>query len=1048
MVSLSWSQVAYPQQPDWQNQHVIGVNKQAPRASFVIFNEVTSENSWQDSEQYLSINGDWRFNWSKNPDSRPLNFYEDDFDDSGWDNIPVPSNWQLQGYGYPIYINHPYEFADKRAPFTEMKAPLPPYVPNDYNPVGSYRKKITIPEHWQGQEVLIHFGAVSSAMYVWVNGHKVGYSQGSKTPAEFDISKYLRHGENLLAVEIYRWSDGSYLECQDFWRLSGITREVYLYTRPQSHIADIDAKAGLTNNYQDGKLILKVAVKTAVDENLKLNIKITDGNTNLYSAEAIGTGAGMDTLSFEHIFANIQPWSAEIPKLYDLQITLMDEKEKVLQHTNLKIGFRSSEIKNGQLLVNGQPIYLKGVNLHEHNERTGHVVDEATMLRDIELMKRFNINAVRTSHYPQPEKWYELCDEYGIYIVDEANIESHGMGYGDKSLAKDSSWRKAHLDRTIRMLERDKNHPSIIIWSLGNEAGNGVNFYTNYKWLKERDPSRPVQYERVQSGWGPTASFDWNTDLLVPMYPSMESLATYADKFDKPIVMCEYSHSMGNSTGNFQDYWDLIESKPSLQGGFIWDWVDQGLVKKSGVGEEYWAYGGDFGPKELPTDDNFLANGVVASDRTPHPALWEVKKVYANISFAVIDIAQGKIKVTNKGFFKDLSNVMYRWEILENGKIVNSGELPALTVKPQESAELVIPAQETFDNIKEYFLNLRAMLVNKEQILPAGHEITAAQFHLAGKHTGGGISESKKRLTLTTTDDLLQVTGVDFQYKFNISDGTLSSINSNGREILKTYLRADFWRAPTDNDFGNKMPKRLKVWQQASNQQVLLSLMAQDANGKYQHVKPEAKFNKQKLVKIRAVYSLASVQGTVELTFSIGNNGDMIIETELLNVPDSKPELPRFGSYFKIQQEFNQVNWYGRGPFENYWDRKSASLVGSYSATVDELLVSYIRPQENGHRTDVRWVSFINKAGKGLLIEAEELIEFNAHHQGVSTFDAGEVKQQRHTIDVKAEDFVAINIDYKQMGVGGDDSWGARTHKQYTLPAKNYKFAYYIRLLQ
>lgn len=1050
VAALLFSQTANAQQPDIQNQHVIGLNKEAPRASFITFKEVSDKFDRIDSDQYQSLNGDWKFHWSKNPQERPVEFFADSFDAANWDNIPVPANWQLHGYGYPIYINHPYEFADKRAgPFTEMKVPNPPFVPNDYNPVGSYRKTFTLPQDWAADQVLIHFGAVSSAMYVWLNGKKVGYSQGSKTPAEFNITEYLQPGENLLAVEVYRWSDGSYLECQDFWRLSGITRDVYLYARPQSHIADIDAVAGLTNNYQDGELNLNIVTKSASQQAYKVMVNVNDGKTSLYSlSQVLEHGPAMDTLNFTRIFANIQPWSAEIPKLYGLQVTLLDEKEKVLQHTNLKIGFRSSEIKDGQLLINGQPIYLKGVNLHEHNEYAGHVVDKATMRKDIELMKKFNVNAVRTSHYPQPEYWYDLCDEYGIYLVDEANIESHGMGYGDKSLAKDSSWREAHLDRTIRMLERDKNHPSVIIWSLGNEAGNGVNFYTNYKWLKQRDPSRPVQYERVQGGWGPTASFDWNTDILVPMYPSMESLETYADKFERPVVMCEYAHSMGNSTGNFQDYWDLIESKPSLQGGFIWDWIDQGLVKESADGEEFWAYGGDYGPKDLPTDNNFLANGVVGSDRTPHPALWEVKKVYANISFQDVDAAKGKIKVINKNFFKDLSNVKYNWAVLADGNIISSGELPALPVKAQQSAELSIPVPQDLDSDKEYFIIVRAVLVNEQQILPAGHEITAEQFHIAGKYNGSAIIESRKKLVLNATTEILQVAGVDFQYAFNINDGALSSIKSGESEILKEGIKANFWRAPVDNDFGNRMSKRLKAWKQASANQVLLSLMVQDGNEKYQHVKPNAKFAKQKLIKLRAVYSLAAVQGTVEVTYTIGNDGDMQIETALINVPDSLPELPRFGNNFKIHEDFSQVNWYGRGPYENYWDRKTASFVAVYAATVEDLYVPYIRPQENGHRTDVRWVSFTDSEGKGLIIEAQKLIEFNAHHQDIAAFDPGEGKQQRHTSDIKRENFVAISIDYKQMGVGGDDSWGARPHPEYTLPAADYKFAYYIKLLK
>ncbi|RLD19143.1 MAG: beta-galactosidase, partial [Bacteroidetes bacterium] len=763
-VCLFISQKAFTQQPDWQNQHVIGLNKEAPRASFITLNEVTDKVDLLNSSRYKLINGDWFFSWSKNPQERPVNFYTEAFDASGWAKIPVPSNWQLHGYGHPIYINHPYEFADKRAPFTEMKSPNPPFVPNDYNPVGSYRKVITIPQDWHGEEVLVHFGAVSSAMYVWVNGQKVGYSQGSKTPAEFNITEFLQPGENLLAVEVYRWSDGSYLECQDFWRLSGITRDVYLYARPKDYIADIDALAGLTNDYQDGKLNLRVAINTASKGKLKLNINIVDGTKSLFLGEAIGQGAGMDTLSFEQIFTDIQPWSAEIPKLYSLQLTLLNDEDKVLQHTNLKIGFRSSEIKNGQLLVNGKPVYLKGVNLHEHHEHNGHVVDKETMRRDVELMKKFNVNAVRTSHYPQPEYWYDLCDEYGIYVVDEANIESHGMGYGDKSLAKDSSWREAHLERTIRMLERDKNHPSVIIWSLGNEAGNGVNFYTNYKWLKDRDPSRPVQYERVQRGWGPTASFDWDTDILVPMYPSMESLATYADTFDKPVVMCEYSHSMGNSTGNFQDYWDLIESKPSLQGGFIWDWIDQGLVKKSAKGEEFWAYGGDYGPAELPTDDNFLANGVVGPDRVPHPALWEVKKVYANIAFEAVDASLGKVKVLNKNFFKDLSYVNYVWEVLADGQIISSGLLPSLPIKPQGSGELIVPLPQNMASNKEYYFNVRAMQIEEQHLRPAGHEITAGQFHISGSYYTGNKDPSNGKLDVEIESTGIIISGDGFAY--------------------------------------------------------------------------------------------------------------------------------------------------------------------------------------------------------------------------------------------------------------------------------------------
>ena len=1046
--SLFFYQLSIAQIPDWQNQQVIGKNKEKPHASFITFSEVSDNFNLEDSDNYISLNGEWAFNWSLNPKNRPMDFYATGYDASTWDKIPVPANWQMHGYGYPIYVNQPYEFATPNAPIFGMKKPIPPNVPEDYNPVGSYRKAFSIPQDWQSQQTIIHFGAVSSAMYVWVNGQKVGYSQGSKTPAEFDITEYLQAGENLLAVEVYRWSDGSYLECQDFWRLSGITRAVYLQNRPNDYIADIDAVGGLTNNYQDGTLNLKVAVTSTTKKQTTVRVNLLDGSKNIYAtSKSTKPSLGTDTLQFSQQLPEIETWSAEIPKLYLLQVTLLDKNEKVLQHTNLKIGFRSSEIKGGQLLVNGKAILLKGANLHEHHERTGHVVDEATMRKDIELMKKFNLNAVRTSHYPQPEQWYDLCDEYGIYVVDEANIESHGMGYGGKSLAKDASWEKAHLERTIRMLERDKNHPSVIIWSMGNEAGNGVNFYTNYKWLKQRDSSRPVQYERVQKGWGPTARFDWDTDILVPMYPTIKSLKKYAT-YDKPVVMCEYAHSMGNSTGNLQDYWDVIEELPSLQGGFIWDWVDQGLLNKSPTGEEYWAYGGDYGPEDVPSDNNFLANGIVASDRTIHPAMWEVKKVYANIAFDKIDIAQGKIKVINKHFFKSLSNVKYFWEVVENGKVISKGELNPIAVAPQESAALQIDFEDKIDATKEYFINIKAVLIQQEPILPAGHEITAEQFKFSGTYNLGSLPEATAKMRVEAEGRVLKVVGENYEYDFNLDNGFLSSIKMEGQELLVAGITPNFWRAPTDNDFGNRMPKRLKMWKTASSDQILMSLSIQDKRKDFTSIDKKYKPQKLKEVKLRASYSLPAVQGNIEMIYSIDANGTMLVETVLKEVADSLPEIPRFGNYLKIEKKFNKVNWYGRGPQENYWDRNTAAFVGNYSANVGELYEPYIRPQENGHRTDVRWLSFTNSEGKGILIEAQSLIGFNAHHQDIAAFDPGENKQQRHTYDIKEEDFVAINIDYMQMGVGGDDSWGARTHKKYTLPSGVYKFAYYIKLIK
>lgn len=1044
MFSL-WCQVVLAQTPDYQNQSIIGRHKLPPRASFITFAQPTSQMAWRQSLKYKSLNGKWRFHWSENPGKRPQDFYSKSFDDQTWGFIPVPSNWQLQGYGYPIYVNWPYEFADPRSPFTEMKEPVPPKVPNDYNPVGSYRTTFTLPLGWQKDQVILHFGAVSSAMYVWINGHKVGYSQGSKTPAEFDITQYLQEGDNLLAVEVYRWSDGSYLECQDFWRMSGITRDVYIYSRPYTHIDDIYVLAGLQNNYQDGVLNLKVALSKKDKAAISVMVKLLDEEKILYQEKKEGVSSiANDTLHFTSIINNIKPWSAEMPALYNLYITLWDGDGKILETTSLKVGFRVSEVRNNQYLLNGKPILLKGVNLHEHNGLTGHVVDEATMRKDIQLMKQFNINAVRTSHYPQPELWYQLCDEYGMYVVDEANIESHGMGYGEKSLAKDSTWQLAHLERTKRLYARDKNHPSVIIWSMGNEAGNGINFYTDYKWLKRHDPSRPVQYERVQKGWGPTASFDWDSDILVPMYPSIESLKIYGQKFKKPVIMCEYAHSMGNSTGNLQEYWDVIEAEPTLQGGFIWDWVDQGL-RKTENNKSYWAYGGDFGPQNVPSDNNFMANGLVFADRSIHPALWEVKKVYANIAFTIDKNSQGVIKVTNKNFFKDLGNVKYNWQVAANGNIVKSGLIKPKKIPPGMTAKLNI-ALPKMDTLQEYLLTIRALVNDKEPLLPANHEIVADQFLLQGKYRIDESGHQGGKLTVTADSKSLKIKGAGFSYGFSIDNGRLNSVVKDGQELLLDGLKANFWRAPTDNDFGNKMPSRLEMWKKASNQQVLETFRMVTKSGKEIDIDANTSYKRMPQVQLIATFDLPAVNGELVMSYTIHANNLVTINMKLTGLQDSLPEIPRVGTSFKIKQSFNTVNYYGAGPFENYCDRNTAALVGLYTTRVEDMYVPYIRPQENGHRTETRWVSFTNPKGKGILIQATGKFEFNAHHEDITAFDPGAHKQQRHTTDVVRKEFVNVSIDYLHMGVGGDDSWGAKPHPQYLIPAREYNFTYFIRL--
>ncbi len=633
--------------PDWENPSLVGINKEAPRASAFPFETaaLAETNDPGQSAYFQLLNGSWKFNWVRSPGERPRDFFEEEFDDSGWGRIPVPSNWEVQGYGVPIYLNHPYEFEKN-----------PPLIHHEYNPVGSYRTTFQIPEDWGDREVFLHFGAVKSAMYLWVNGQQVGYSQGSKLPAEFNVTEYLRTGENLLAVEVYRWSDGSYLECQDFWRISGIERDVFLWAAPKIHIRDVFVKAGLNDNYRDGRLEVTVDLANyglGASEDLTVDMALTDPDDgSVISAPELSMDlppVGEEASATVRVGVGpVKRWTAETPALYDLYLTLKDPAGSTLEVVRQRIGFRTVEIKDGLLQVNGVPITIKGVNRHEHDPFTGHVMTEERMREDIRLIKAANMNAVRTSHYPSDPLWYELADEYGLYIVDEANIESHGMGYNlDTTLGNNPDWELAHVDRMRRMVERDKNHPSIIIWSMGNEAGNGVNFYAAYEWTKERDDTRPVQYERALK--------EWNTDIYVPMYASFQHLEEYAQSEpERPLIMCEYAHAMGNSVGNFTDYWELIDRYPSLQGGFIWDWVDQGLATVTEGGDSIWGYGGDFGPPGTPSDGNFLINGLVQPDRDLNPHYYEVRHVYQWIDAELLDTETGRILLTNNYEFKEI----------------------------------------------------------------------------------------------------------------------------------------------------------------------------------------------------------------------------------------------------------------------------------------------------------------------------------------------------------------------------------------------------------
>lgn len=1037
---------------DWENPAVLAINKEAPHTTFIPFPELRQALSLkpEKSPWYKSLNGRWKFNWVSKPADRPLDFWRPDYDDSRWGEIEVPANWELNGYGIPIYVNSGYEFAPDN--------PRPPRIPHDHNPVGSYRLRFTVPDNWKDKEVFIHFGAVKSAFYLWVNGQKVGYSQDSKTPAEFRITPYLKPGDNLLALEVYRWSDGSYLECQDFWRISGIEREVYLYAAPGTRVRDFFARTPLDENYKNGRLDMEVEIinedgpasptRAARLQVYNLTVSIIDNQgTKLFLEKKTFTlkRGEKKILNFKGEIPGITPWSAETPHLYTLCLELSGEKNTPLEAITRQVGFRTVEIKNGQLLINGKAVYFRGVNRHEHDPWTGHVISEESMVRDLQLMKQNNINAVRTCHYPNHPRWYELCDYYGIYLVDEANIESHGMGYGEKSLAKNPEWGPAHLDRIKRMVERDKNHPSVVIWSMGNEAGNGINFEEGYRWIKQRDPGRPIHYERAQ--------LEWNTDIYCPMYARIEHLEKYAQTNPaRPLILCEYAHSMGNSTGNLHDYWEVIEKYPALQGGFIWDWVDQGFAKKNDRGQLFWAYGGDYGPSGTPSDGNFCCNGLVAPDRQPHPALLEVKKVYQPARFELAETVSGdrpevKVRLTNKYDFLNLDpeTFLIHWKLLKDGKQVAEASSACPEVEPWKSAELKIILPEAFQEEEgEFFLNLE--LRNRKDLarglVPAGHAVASEQLKIKDSRpasnrqlstltqaakAGIKLPALKIKESKTSRGELI-VSGRDFVLTFNRSEGRLTSYRFKEIELLKEGPQPNFWRAPTDNDFGNRMPQRLKVWREASlNRQVRAFQVKKEKSGR---------------VTVRVDFSLPAVAADHIVTYTVFQDGTITVSNEFKpQQPEKLPEIPRLGMLLGMADGFEEIEYYGRGPQENYCDRKTSAFVGIYKTNKDEQIIPYVSAQEFGHRTDTRWLTVRNRSGLGLRFSGQPVFEFAAIPYTPEDLTLNR-RGEKHFPEVPRRSNLYITIDLAQMGVGGDDSWGARPHQQYLIKPQSYTWSF------
>ncbi|MEN8186840.1 MAG: glycoside hydrolase family 2 TIM barrel-domain containing protein [Bacteroidota bacterium] len=1007
--------------PVIENPDIIGIDKLPARASFFPYNSIdlAKKKDLSKAENYLLLNGTWKFNWVRETGSRPKDFYKEDFSTEKWNNIKVPSNWEVEGYGIPIYTNAEYPF--------NTKNPNPPDIPDGYNPVGSYKRNFEISSNWDGKEIFIHLGAVKSAFYIWINGKKVGYSQGSKLPAEFNLTDFVKPGINSIALEVYRWSDGSYLECQDFWRISGIERDVYLYARPKVYFDDYFVKAGLTNNYADGTFNLEVSLKNASTLHQKgvISIEIIKERKSIFTSQQDFEiePNNVQTSNFNTAIENVLSWSAETPELYQLNIILEKKNGKVSEVISRKIGFRTSEVKNGQLLVNGKPILIKGVNRHEHNPETGHVVSKEEMLRDIQLFKEYNINAVRTCHYPNDPYWYELCDQYGIYVVDEANIESHGMGYKlNKTLGNNPKWLKAHLDRTERMIARDKNHSSIIIWSLGNEAGNGKNFYKSYSLVKELDNTRPVQYER--------ALLEWNTDIYVPMYRTPKNIEEYAkSNAKKPLIQCEYAHAMGNSMGGFKEYWDLYEKYDKLQGGFIWDFVDQGL-KTVKNGKEIFAYGGDFGPEDIPSSNNFLNNGLVQPDRKPNPHIYEVKHIHQNIKFYQSDLSKGEIKIKNWYFFRDLSNYKLEWEIIANGIPVENGTINGINVAPQGNKNITIPFKTVLKNNVEYFLNLRVVLKEDEPLLNAGFEIAYEQFQLKSNPIEAiPPNKSTKDISYTEKENIIEVIGENFILNFDKSMGLLTNYSFKEQVLIEKGPQINFWRAPNDNDYGAKMQKEYIEWKNI---------------GKKEEVKAGIKRISKNEIVITFSKDIFKGDAVYTQSFNIYGNGSVKVTNDFKALKGKHSNLFKFGNELILPESYKTIKWYGKGPFESYVDRQHAAKTGIYQGNIKDQYFPYIRPQETGNKIDVRWAEITTDEGIGLKISGEELLNLSALNFSRKDLDSGNEKTQKHAGELTSRKKVFVNIDGFQQGLGSINSWGAKPLNTYMLPYKSYYYSYWI----
>ena len=1006
------------QHDEWKNPEINAVNRAPMHTNYFAYSssEEAAKADKENSSNFMTLNGIWKFNWVKNADARPTDFYRTDYNDKGWGQMKVPGVWEMNGYGDPIYVNVGYAWRNQYKN-------NPPYVPIENNHVGSYRKEIIIPAEWSGKEIFAHFGSVTSNMYLWVNGKYVGYSEDSKLEAEFNLTKYLKPGKNLIAFQVFRWCDGTYLEDQDFFRYSGVGRNCYLYSRNKKYIQDIRVTPDLDSNYTNGTL--NVALNLNGSGTVELNLTDPAGKS-VATAQVNGNGQKSVVMDV----SNPEKWTAETPNLYTLTATLKNGSN-TLEVIPVKVGFRKIELKGGQILVNGQPVLFKGADRHEMDPDGGYVVSRERMLQDILRMKQLNINAVRTCHYPDDNLWYDLCDQYGIYVVAEANIESHGMGYGKETLAKNPSYKKAHMERNQRNVQRGYNHPSIIFWSLGNEAGYGPNFEQCYTWIKNEDKTRAVQYE--QAG---TNEF---TDIFCPMYYDYDACKKYSEgNIDKPLIQCEYAHAMGNSQGGFKEYWDLIRKYPKYQGGFIWDFVDQSNHWKNKDGIDIYGYGGDFNKYDA-SDNNFNDNGLISPDRRPNPHAHEVGYFYQSIWTTPGDLSKGEIKVYNENFFRDLSAYYMEWQLLANGEVMQTGVVQDLNVAPQQTATLKLNLNtEKVCPCKELLLNVTYKLKAAETLMPAGSTVAYDQLTIRPYTAKALELKNQKASNLDIVVPVIKdndhnyliVEGENFIIEFNKHNGYLSRYEADGMQLLNpgAQLTPNFWRAPTDNDYGAGLQHRYAVWK---NPGLKLTSLKQSIE------------NEQAIV--QAEYEMKAVKGKLFLTYVINNEGAVKVTQKMEAGKEEKvSDMFRFGMQMQMPENFNEVEYYGRGPVENYADRNHSTLIGKYRQTVAEQFYPYIRPQETGTKTDLRWWRVLNISGNGLQFVGDAPFSASALNYSIESLDDGVQKDQRHSPEVAKAPFTNLCIDKVQMGLGCVNSWGTLPLEKYRVPYQDYEFSFIL----